>query len=81
MHNLELDSDLIPKSKMIELINVKPGDVFSHSIVYLFGFCSQATPTNQIQVINHKNDSAIVWSIVNGYFKVIFLHESFIITE
>ena len=57
---------------MIELINAKPGDIFSHSIAYLFGFSSQNTPSNKIEVINHKNESAIVWPIVNGYFKVIY---------
>jgi hypothetical protein len=53
---------------MIELINIKEGEIFDHSIVYLFGICiNYSKPT--IEIIDSIGNS-ITWSINNNYFKV-----------
>lgn len=56
---------------MIDLLNVNPGEIFTHSIVYLFGFCHNYTVPS-VEVID-KNGVSIAWSIVNNYFKVLNL--------
>jgi hypothetical protein len=54
---------------MIEILNLKPGDILSHSIVFLFGKCSTNVPS--IECTNSNNES-IVWNTNNGFFKVTF---------
>lgn len=53
---------------MIDLLNVKPGEIFTQSIVYLFGYCCNFTAA-KIEVIDEFGLS-IIWSITNSYFKV-----------
>ncbi len=53
---------------MIEFLNIKAGDLFSHSIVYLIGYCVNFS-TPLIKITDEFGDS-ISWSIVNNYFKV-----------
>lgn len=53
---------------MIELINIKPGDMFVNSLVYICGFCSDSL-SNSIQVTDNSGKS-IIWPIVQNYFKV-----------
>ena len=53
---------------MIELINTKEGEVFSYSIVYLFGKCIDfAEPS--IEIIDSTAIS-IKLTIINNYIKV-----------
>ena len=54
---------------MIELLNVKEGDIFKQSLVYLFGK-SYDTSQSSIQIFDHFG-TEISWKIVNNYFKVI----------
>lgn len=53
---------------MIELLNIKPGDLFDYSIVYLFGTCVNSSCVS-IEVVDNCGDS-IPWPIRNNYFKV-----------
>ncbi|RNA07930.1 zinc metallo ase [Brachionus plicatilis] len=56
---------------MIEILNVKPGDVFHNSIVLLHGLCNDKNPNN-IQCFD-SNGSVSNWSVINNQFKV-FVH-------
>jgi hypothetical protein len=56
---------------MIELLNCKPGDIITHSIAYLFGYCKTSALNSIIETID-QNGIALKWSIVNNYFKVKF---------
>lgn len=53
---------------MIELLNVKEGDIYEHSLIYFFGKCFDAK-NSSIEVID-KFGNSINWKIVNTYFKV-----------
>lgn len=53
---------------MIEILNLKPGEIIYHSIAYLFGFCKfyqepiiKVTDAKQV-----TND----WKLKNDFFKV-----------
>lgn len=53
---------------MIELLNIKPGDVFQQAIVLIHGVCVvYSCPL--VQVLDSSGQS-IEWSIKNGHFKV-----------
>lgn len=54
---------------MIEILNLKPGDVLSHSIAFLFGKC--LNHISSIECIDTTNES-IIWRTNNGFFKVKF---------
>jgi hypothetical protein len=54
---------------MIELLNCKPGDIITHSIAYLFGYCKTSALNSFIETID-QNGISLKWSIVNNYFKV-----------
>ncbi len=60
---------------MIELLNVKPGDTFQHSIIYLFGIVScpiGVSPPQCVQVEGQHSDThTIQWPVIKSYFKVI----------
>ena len=53
---------------MIELLNTKPGDIYSQSIIQLFGQCFD-NQAEEITVIN-TNGLSTQWKITNNYFKV-----------
>ena len=54
---------------MIEIINLKPGDVLQTQIAYIFGKCIDKI--NAIQVINLTcQESSQEWHIKNYFFKV-----------
>ncbi len=52
---------------MIELLNIKPGELIEHSIVFLFGIVQYCTDLS-IKVTSELD--ATQWPIKNGYFKV-----------
>ena len=52
---------------MIEILNLKGGEVFTNRIGYIFGTCSE----NTIQ-IEDKNGAIISWPVIDNYFKVIY---------
>jgi len=55
---------------MIELLNVKEGDIYEQSLIYLFGKCEDTIrPSIEIK---DKFGNSISWKIFNNYFKVIF---------
>ena len=54
---------------MIELLNVKEGDIYEHGLIYIFGKCFDVQKSS-IEVID-KFGNSISWKIVNDYFKVI----------
>ena len=56
---------------MIEIINVKAGDIFYHSIIQLFGSCIN-DKTQSIEVFDN-NGRSISWKLVNFYFKASFI--------
>lgn len=53
---------------MIEVLNLKPGDVLPHSIAYIFGKCLDKT--SKLVVIDSSQNST-EWDVKNCYFKVI----------
>jgi len=55
---------------MIELFNVKAGDIFYHSIIQIFGNCTTTNTDESIEV-SDGNGRIISWKIVNSFFKVI----------
>lgn len=60
---------------MIEILNLRPGDLVTYPIVVLFGRCLTSVDTNttssqHVLVANGTRDETIKWSIKNSYFKV-----------
>lgn len=53
---------------MIELKNIKAGEIFYHSIIQIFGHCSDASES--ISIV-HTDGSTNTTRIYNNYFKVI----------
>lgn len=51
---------------MIEIVNLKEGDLFEYSIVLIFGRVEQ----QQIIEITTNGRSSIKWPVTNSYFKV-----------
>ena len=51
---------------MIEIVNLKEGDLFEYSIVLIFGRVEQ----KQIIEITTNQESSIKWPVTNSYFKV-----------
>lgn len=52
---------------MIELKNIKAGEIFYHSIIQIFGHCSDASES--ISIV-HTDGSTTTTRIYNNYFKV-----------
>lgn len=50
---------------MIEIVNLKEGDLFEYSIVLIFGRVEQ-----QIIEITTNGKSSTKWPVTNSYFKV-----------
>jgi hypothetical protein len=55
---------------MIELLNVKEGDIYEQSLIHVFGKCED-TISPRIEITD-KFGKMISWKIVNNYFKVTF---------
>lgn len=55
------------KIAMIELINLKPGDIIQTSIAYIFGKCIDLTDT--IELIDSFEQKSY-WQVKNCFFKV-----------
>jgi hypothetical protein len=54
---------------MIELLNLKPGDLFDHAVILLSGQCSNFE-TPSIEIVDSFG-SSIILPIRDGYFKVV----------
>lgn len=52
---------------MIEVLNIKPGDVIPHSVAYLFGKCLDKT--SKLELIDSSKTST-QWDVRNCFFKV-----------
>jgi hypothetical protein len=53
---------------MIELLNLKPGEIINHSIVYIFGFCK--FHNKHMIDVTDSNQVTKTWNLRNDYFKV-----------
>ena len=53
---------------MIELVNIKPGDVIKTQIAYIFGKCFDKS--DNIRVVNASTREALEWQVKNCFFKV-----------
>ncbi len=53
---------------MIELLNIKPGDIFDHAVILLSGQYVNLEATS-IEIVDYCGNS-IFWPIKDGYFKV-----------
>ena len=64
---------------MIELKNIKAGEVFYHSVIQIFGFCSD--DSESVTIINTSRVFTATSRIYNNYFKVIHEFTDFFIHE
>jgi hypothetical protein len=59
---------------MIEIFNLKPGEIIYHSIAYLFGFCKSYD--EPFIKVTDANQVTITWNLKNDYFKVMVKSKS-----
>ncbi len=54
---------------MIEILNVKGGDIYYQSVIQIFGNCS-TTNCNELIEVTNGDGPTIAWKIISSYFKV-----------